>query len=139
MTVDAEIILTETGRRGYASSRVGIEARWRGGSIAAINKDLSQLNLYNYQFIVQDKPGSLLFLQTLLIIVDQDEVNFYVMRDSRMAHAYRTYRHVLKTVIPFTRRLPRLFRWLQRLALPEFNLPKGDNANGLRSIRNVER
>ena len=122
MTVDAEIILIQVGR-DYGSRR-RIEARWRGGRIAAINRDLSKLELFNYGFIKQEKAGEIWFLQTLLIIVDQDQTNFYVMRDSLKARAYRACRYVLKGVVRFSRWHPRLFRWLhQRFVLPQFNLP----------------
>jgi len=120
LKVDAQIIITALGK-GYGRGR-RIEAKWVGGRIAPINRDLTAIRIYKHSPNLIERLDGVTFALAggRLFLVDEDEVAFYVAQSERWATCYRLQRRALRAIVSVVRyRSPRLFAWLHsRLLQP---------------------
>jgi hypothetical protein len=120
LKVDAQIHITALGR-GYGRGR-RIEAKWIGGRIAPIMRDLSALRVYKHSPNLIERLDAVTFTLAggRLYLVDEDEQAFYVAQSERWAACYRLQRRTLRAIVSTVRyRWPRLFAWLHsRLLKP---------------------
>jgi len=113
LKVDAQIYITALGRGNGRGRR--IEAKWVGGRIAPIQRDLSAIKVYKHDPDLVERLDAVTFTLAggRLYLVDEDDLAFYVAQSERWATYYRLQRRTLKAIVWSVRyRFPRLFAWL---------------------------